>query len=79
MVNDIWGLIMKHKITFSKFKGFNRIVELENLQDAINDFIRQNKGLKVCNVCYKDDALIGHIKDLDDFDYGMIIIKKVVS
>lgn len=31
---------MKHKITFSKFKGFDRIVELENLQDAINDFIR---------------------------------------
>ena len=70
---------MKHKITFSKFKGFNRIVELENLQDAINDFIIQNKGLKVCNVCYEDDALIGHIKDLDDFDYGTIIIKEVVS
>ena len=70
---------MKHKITFSKFKGFNRIVELENLQDAINDFIRQNKGLKVCNVRYEVDALIGYIKDLDDFDYGTIIIKEVVS
>ena len=65
---------MKHRITFSKFKGFNRIVELENLQDVINDFTRQNKGLKVCNVCYKGDALIGHIKDLDDFDYGTITI-----
>lgn len=70
---------MKHKITFSKFKGLNCIVELENLQDAINDFIRQNKGLKVCNVRYEGDALIGHIKDLDDFDYGIIIIKGVVS
>lgn len=70
---------MKHKITFSKFKGFDRIVELENLQDAINDFIRQNKGLKVCNVRYEEDALIGYIKDLDDFDYGTIIIKEVVS
>lgn len=47
--------------------------------DAINDFIRQNKGLKVCNVRYKGDALIGYIKDLDDFDYGTIIIKEVVS
>ena len=55
--------------------GINNVI----LQDAINDFIRQNKGLKVCNVCYKGDALIGHIKDLDDFDYGTIIIKKVVS
>lgn len=79
MVNDVWSLIMKHKITFSKFKGFDRIVELENLQDAINDFIRQNKGLKVCNVRYEGDALIGYIKDLDDFDYGTIIIKEVVS
>ena len=70
---------MKHKITFSKFKGFDRIVELENLQDTINDFIRQNKGLKVCNVRYEWDALIGYIKDLDDFDYGTIIIKEVVS
>ena len=70
---------MKHKITFSKFKGFDRIVELENLQDAINDFIRQNKGLKVCNVRYEGDTLIGHIKDLDDFDYGTIIIKEIVS
>lgn len=70
---------MKHKITFSKFKGFDRIVELENLQDAINDFIRQNKGLKVCNVRYEGDALIGYIKDLDNFDYGTIIIKEVVS
>lgn len=70
---------MKHKITFSKFKGFDRIVELENLQDAINYFIRQNKGLKVCNVRYEGDALIGYIKDLDDFDYGTIIIKEVVS
>lgn len=65
---------MKHKIIFSKFKGFNCIVELENLQDAINDFIKQNKGLKVCNVHSKDNALIGHIKDLDDFDYGTITI-----
>ena len=65
---------MKHKITFSKFKGFNCIVELKNLPDAINDFIRQNKGLKVYNVCYKGDALIGHIKDLDDFDYGTITV-----
>lgn len=79
MVNDVWSLIMKHKITFSKFKGFDRIVELENLQDAINDFIRQNKSLKVCNVRYKGDALIGYIKDLNDFDYGTIIIKEVVS
>lgn len=70
---------MKHKITFSKIKGFDRIVELENLQDAINDFIRQNKGLKVCNVRYEGDALIGYIKDLDNFDYGTIIIKEVVS
>lgn len=70
---------MKHKITFSKFKGFDRIVELENLQDAISDFIRQNKGLKVCNVRYEGDALIGYIKDLDNFDYGTIIIKEVVS
>ena len=68
---------MKHKITFSKFKGFDRIVELENLQDAINDFIRQNKGLKVCNVRYEGDALIGYIKDLDDFDYGTIMIEPV--
>lgn len=70
---------MKHKITFSKFKGFNCIVELENLQDVIDDFTKQNKGLKVCNVHYKGDALIGYIKDLDDFDYGTIIIKEVVS
>lgn len=70
---------MKHKITFSKFKGFNRIVELENLQDVIDDFTKQNKGLKVCNVCYKGNTLIGHIKDLDDFDYGTIIIKEIVS
>lgn len=74
MVNDVWSLIMKHKIIFSKFKGFNRIVELENLLDAIDDFTRQNKGLKVCNVCYKGDALIGYIKDLDDFDYGTITV-----
>lgn len=79
MVNNVRSIIMKHKITFSKFKGFDRIVELENLQDAINDFIRQNKGLKVCNVRYEGDALIGYIKDLDDFDYGTIIIKEVVS
>lgn len=79
MINNVRSIIMKHKITFSKFKGFNRIVELENLQDAINDFIRQNKGLKVCNVRYEGDALIGYIKDLDDFDYGTIIIKEVVS
>lgn len=79
MVNDVWSLIMKHKITFSKFKGFNRIVELENLQDVIDDFTKQNKGLKVCNVHYEGDALIGYIKDLDDFDYGTIIIKEVVS
>lgn len=79
MINNVRSIIMKHKITFSKFKGFNRIVELENLQDVIDDFTKQNKGLKVCNVHYKGDALIGYIKDLDDFDYGTIIIKEVVS
>lgn len=65
---------MKHKITFSKFKGFNRIVELENLQDVIDDFTKQNKGLKVCNVRNEGSTLIGHIKDLDDFDYGTITV-----
>lgn len=79
MVNNVRSIIMKHKITFSKFKGFDRIVELENLQDVIDDFTKQNKGLKVCNVRYEGDALIGYIKDLDDFDYGTIIIKEVIS
>lgn len=38
MVNNVRSIIMKHKITFSKFKGFDRIVELETLQDAIFDY-----------------------------------------
>lgn len=40
MVNNVWSLIMKYKITFSKFKGFDRIVELENLQDVIDNFTK---------------------------------------
>ena len=70
---------MKHKITFSKFKGLNSTVELDDVSIIISDFVKQNSNLKVCNVHPEGNALIGHIKDLDDFDYGTIIIKEVVS
>lgn len=33
----------------------------------------------IMGIFIEGDALIGYIKDLDDFDYGTIIIKEVVS
>ena len=68
---------MKHKITFSKFKGLNSTVELDDVSVIISDFVKQNSNLKVCNVHPKGNALVGHIKDFDDFDYGTITIEPV--
>ena len=68
---------MKHKITFSKFKGLNNTVELDDVSVIISDFVKQNSNLKVCNVHPKGNALVGHIKDFDDFDYGTIMIEPV--
>lgn len=68
---------MKHKITFSKFKGLNNTVELDDVSIIISDFVKQNSNLKVCNVHPEGNTLIGHIKDLDDFDYGTITIESV--
>lgn len=68
---------MKHKITFSKFKGLNSVVDIESVAHIIEDFARQNKGLKVCNFRDEGNAFIGDIKDLDDFDYGTIAIEPV--
>ena len=68
---------MKHKITFSKFKGLNNTVELDNVSVIISDFVKQNSNFKVCNVHPKGNALVGHIKDFDDFDYGTITIEPV--
>lgn len=41
---------MKHKITFSKFKGLNSTVELDDVSVIISDFVKQNSNFKVCNV-----------------------------
>lgn len=68
---------MKHKITFSKFKGLNSTVELDNVFVIISNFVKQNSNLKVCNVHPEGNALVGHIKDFDDFDYGTITIEPV--
>ena len=68
---------MKHKITFSKFKGLNNTVELDNVSVIISDFVKQNSNFKVCNVHPEGNALFGYIKDFDDFDYGMITIEPV--
>lgn len=68
---------MKHKITFSKFKGLNNTVELDDVSIIISDFVKQNSNLKVCNVHPEGNALVGHIKDFDDFDYGTITIEPV--
>ena len=68
---------MKHKITFSKFKGLNNTVELDNVSVVISDFVKQNSNLKVCNVHPEGNALVGYIKDFDDFDYGTITIELV--
>ena len=68
---------MKHKITFSKFKGLNNTVELDDVSVIISDFVKQNSNLKVYNVHPKGNALVGYIKDFDDFDYGTITIKPV--
>lgn len=66
---------MKHKITFSKFKGLNNIVELDDISIIISDFVKQNSNLKVYNVHPEENVLVGHIKDFDDFDYGTITIE----
>lgn len=42
-----------------------------------SDFVKQNSNLKVCNVHPEGSALVGHIKDFDDFDYGTITIEPV--
>ena len=68
---------MKHKIIFSKFKGLNNTVELDDVSIIISDFVKQNSNLKVCNVHPKGNALVGCIKDFDDFDYGTITIEPV--
>ena len=68
---------MKHKITFSKFKGFNNTVELDDVSVIISDFVKQNSNFKVCNVHPEGNALVGYIKDFDDFDYGTIMIEPV--
>ena len=68
---------MKHKITFSKFKGLNNTVELDDVSVIISDFVKQNSNLKVCNVHPEENALVGYIKDFDDFDYGTITIEPV--
>ena len=74
---ELKGRHMKHKITFSKFKGLNNTVELEDVSIIISDFVKQNSNLKVCNVHPKGNALVGYIKDFDDFDYGTITIEPV--
>lgn len=66
---------MKHKITFSKFKGLNSTVELDDVSVIISDFVKQNSNFKVCNVHPEGNVLVGHIKDFDDFDYGTITIE----
>ena len=68
---------MKHKITFSKFKGLNSAVELDDVSIIISDFVKQNSNFKVCNVHPEGNALVGYIKDFDDFDYGTITIEPV--
>lgn len=68
---------MKHKITFSKLKGLNSTVELDDVSVIISDFVKQNSNFKVCNVHPEGNALVGHIKDFDDFDYGTITIEPV--
>lgn len=68
---------MKHKITFSKFKGLNSTVELDDVSVIISNFVKQNSNLKVCNVHPEGNALVGHIKDFDNFDYGTITIEPV--
>nr|DAV22163.1 MAG TPA: hypothetical protein [Caudoviricetes sp.] len=55
---------MKHKITFSKFKGLNSIVELDDISIIISNFVKQNSNLKVCNVHPKGNALVGTLKIL---------------
>lgn len=68
---------MKHKITFSKFKGLNNTVELDDVSIIISNFVKQNSNFKVCNVHPEGNALVGYIKDFDDFDYGTITIEPV--
>lgn len=52
-------------------------IELDDVSVIISDFVKQNSNLKVCNVHPKGNALVGYIKDFDDFDYGTITIEPV--